>query len=309
MPKLISDCLSLYSEIARAKGITLVFVQAIDTPEMIYSDATRIRQILINLIGNAVKFTKEGSVRVDLNFALRSKSSESIGLRIQVKDTGIGIPPEHHQRIFQPFTQVDDSTTRNYGGTGLGLALSKRLALALDGDISIDPVVRLPDHGCSFSFIFQTTLPSGLERTDDGTALSEYPAIDLSAVKILVAEDSPEIQFLLHSILSDAGAKVSLVNNGLEAIHAAKKEDFDIILMDIQMPITDGYEATRVIRASGYQKTIIAVTAHAMEEERERTKAAGCDHHLTKPLHPAQLLQTIDLCVRNESCKSLLGSH
>lgn len=312
--KLIRDCLSLYSEIARAKGITLDFAQALDTPEMIYSDATRIRQILINLIGNAVKFTKEGSVRVEFGFAKDGTAraplpGESFGLKIQVKDTGIGIPAAHHKRIFQPFTQVDDSTTRNYGGTGLGLALSKRLALALEGDISIDAEAKLPNHGCSFSFVFQTTLPSEPIKADDGPDLSEHPSIDLSAVKILVAEDSPEIQFLLQSILSDAGAKVSVVNNGLEAIHATKKEDFDLILMDIQMPITDGYEATRVIRAGGYQKTIIAVTAHAMEEERERTRAAGCDHHLTKPLNPAQLLQTIDLCVRNESYKSLLGSQ
>jgi PAS domain S-box-containing protein len=306
--KLIRDCLSLYSEIARAKGIQLDFVQASGTPDVIYSDATRIRQILINLIGNAVKFTKEGSVRIELSFARdwhgnKDPNPESLGLCIQVKDTGIGISSEHHKRIFQPFTQVDDSTTRNYGGTGLGLALSKRLALALEGDISILDRTDCSEAGCTFSFVFLTTLPSKDIEPENGQISLEHTPIDLSAVKILVAEDSPEIQFLLHSILGDAGADVSLVNNGLEAIQAAEKQDFDIILMDIQMPITDGYEATRVIRAAGFEKTIIAVTAHAMEEERERTRAAGCNYHLTKPLHPVQLLETIDRCVRNDRKK------
>lgn len=289
---LLQECASLFMIKAQSKGIALSCHIPADLPKFILSDSTRVRQILLNLIGNAVKFTNQGSVRLDLEG--QSKDADRIELHFHVIDTGIGMSEEQQSRIFQPFTQADNSTTRTHGGTGLGLALSKRLALALGGDISVRS--NEGGVGCTFTLHLSAALPGveeGMQREPHDS--EQFSPVDLKGLRLLVAEDSPEIQFLLENILADAGASVDIVNNGFEAIQKVKGETFDAILMDIQMPLVDGYEATKTIRSLGYCGAIVALTAHAMVEERQRTKAAGCDFHLTKPIHPGKLLATLAL--------------
>lgn len=293
--KFMEEVTDLFREKARVKDIYITLEVDESVPIVVSSDPTRLRQILINLIGNAVKFTDSGGVTVRVESFFDSR--KQLHLTINVADSGIGLNEEQQKRIFQPFTQADNSTTRRFGGTGLGLYLAKRLALALSGDITLKDCSL--GRGCTFQLQFLAEMPkSYLAHEVFDQERVRFEELPLRGLNILVAEDAFDNQLLIETILSGCGARVVLANNGLDAVYKASHENFDIVLMDLQMPKMDGYEATETLRRQGYGKPILALTAHAMVEERQRTRRAGCDAHLTKPLDPKDLVEKIVSFVR-----------
>lgn len=298
LPSLVRDVIQSLAMKAEQKNVhlTLRFDGAI--PESISSDPLRLRQILMNIIGNAIKFTDNGLVVVTVHLD-RSANDLANKLKFVVTDNGRGISPEQTERLFRNFMQADCSTTRKYGGTGLGLILSRRLARMLGGD------VELVSSGLDKGSVFAITVDTGplknvtfLDRhnlLDDETAtpLRDHRSDDLTGVTILLAEDAFDNQMLIHRILKQNGARVDVVENGAAAVEKAMNADYDLILMDIQMPILDGYGATAQLRRNGYLRPIIALTAHAMKEEREKSIRMGCNDHLSKPINQTHLLKTV----------------
>jgi signal transduction histidine kinase/CheY-like chemotaxis protein/ferredoxin len=289
-------------------------------PTVIHTDADRLRQILINLIGNAIKFTARGYVRVTTRMM---KLKEEPRLQIDIEDTGKGITPEAIEKLFQPFSQGDNSMSRKYGGTGLGLVISKRLAELLSGDIVIESELG---KGSLFRFTFGIGSVSDGELIHPKECLSqcehvEKPREALVPEKleshILLAEDGIDNQRFLTIVLRKAGAEVTVVENGKEALEAALESrrggsPISVILMDMQMPVMDGYRATRELRENGWDGPIIALTAHAMAGDRETCLEAGCDEYLTKPVDRRKLLETIAWMVSDregESAPSRGGHH
>jgi CheY-like chemotaxis protein len=251
-----------------------------------------LRQILLNIIGNAIKFTDEGRV------TLRVKKSTSMerGLLIfEVTDTGCGISKDDQGHLFQPFVQADNSATRKYGGTGLGLALSRKLARAIGGDLVLTESNL--GKGSTFTLSIEIGDTNGAVRAQDEAASldssSPFRATRLDGIHVLLAEDHPEIAELISGFLSRAGATVKHVINGHQAVAAARSGSFDVILMDVQMPQLDGYAAAQTLRKEGVQIPIVALTAHAMVEEREKCLASGCNDFLTKPVDVNRLLATV----------------
>ncbi len=256
----------------------------------VHTDPTRVRQILMNLIGNAVKFTEDGSVRV---VAVREDTRKgSPRVRISVIDTGIGVAPEVAGQLFQPFQQADGATTRRFGGTGLGLAISRKLVHLMRGEIGM---VSELGKGSTFwiSMPFQPVtgdLPPGTQG-----GLQDLPQ-STRAGRILVVEDNAVNRRVVEKMLERMGHQVKLVANGREACELVQREPFDLILMDIQMPQMDGLQATAEIRrreGGGLRIPIIALTASAMESDRKRCLAVGMDDYLSKPLNPQQLAQAV----------------
>jgi signal transduction histidine kinase/ActR/RegA family two-component response regulator len=299
LPQLLAEVESLMRIRASAKGIGLLFELDGQVPEVIETDPVRLRQILINLIGNAIKFTERGEVRV----VARRRSGDPPAIEFEVIDTGVGIPRDQLGHLFQPFTQADESMTRRHGGTGLGLCISKRLALLLGGDITVQSELgrgsRFTAWVASGATEGVAMLQSmhGLRESASGTPAEPDPLVLLS-VRVLLAEDGIDNQRLIVRVLRNAGAEVTVVDNGADAVDAALRAaqdatPFDVILMDMQMPGTDGYTAARTLRRAGYDRPIIALTAHAMSGDRERCLAAGCDEYATKPLDRRALLRLI----------------
>ncbi len=273
---------------ADEKSISLDILYDRPLPPKINSDPTRMRQILLNILGNGIKFTDQGSVSLRV-------SCVNDEIKFSVTDTGCGLSKEEQGRLFQSFAQADSSTTRKYGGTGLGLALSRRLARALGGDLVI--FNSQPDKGSTFVL----TIPTGLgkiSRPREGQKSSEASKTEnnklpkLTNLHILVAEDNPDNRELVTRFLSEQGAKVEIAKNGSEAYQMAKKKNYSAIVMDMQMPVLDGYEATRRLREEGITIPIIALTAHAMKEEHEKCLESGCDAFLVKPVNVSELIQT-----------------
>lgn len=295
---LLNEVVEMFVDLAREKQIVLELEISRNLPETLHSDPTRLRQILVNIIGNAIKFTNQGSVRVLVT--CKKDSYRGMSYEIRVIDSGIGLSQDQADRLFQPFVQADGNTNRLYGGTGLGLAISRRLADALGGSIVIEDFNE--GRGCTFVIAFYDGIKSieaGKVRSLTSPSRQSSPQIKdvekkaLSDLHILVADDSTDNQMLVKRILAKNGALVDLANNGEEAIEKGMAKDFDLVLMDLQMPKVDGYEATRSLRAKGFLKPIIALTAHAMLEERIKTKEAGCNAHLTKPINSVELIETI----------------
>ncbi|HQU41734.1 MAG TPA: response regulator [Pirellulales bacterium] len=286
-----SDVASLIRPRCEAKGLWLDVGVDDAVPRMLRSDAVRLRQVLVNLLGNAVKFTDRGGVRVDVRLA--PSNGDAMMLQFDVVDSGIGIAAERLQSLFQPFSQLDSSMSRRFAGTGLGLAISRRLAQLLGGDITVRSV---PGQGSTFSLAVPAgkyqmlgTPPAGKVET-----VAEPPATKprLPAT-VLLAEDSHDSQRLLTFILEAAGAKVTVVDNGRQAVDEAMHSGarpYDLVLMDMHMPVLDGYDATAELRRLGYGGNIIAVTAHAMSGDRQRCLDAGCNEVLTKPFERERLL-------------------
>lgn len=297
IPELISDILSLMRVRAGEKGISLSAEYKGPLPETIYADRARLKQALMNLVSNAIKFTESGGVRLEICFLPEWRDKEP-AVQIKVIDTGIGIMPENLKRLFQPFNQLDPSTSRKFGGTGLGLAITRQLISLMGGEVTAEST---PNKGS----IFTITIPTGDLK---GVKILENPAEavvqegshrqhdlqkELSGVRILLAEDGIDNLRLIRTILQKAGAEVSIAENGRVAVKKAMENPFDVILMDMQMPEMDGYEATGYLRSKGYHKPIIALTAHAMTSDKDRCLAAGCDYYLSKPIDRALLISTV----------------
>ena len=300
---LLNDLMATMRGRADIKKIALCLDIPPTLPERIQTDPTRLRQILINLLGNAIKFTHAGEVRV---VARHDPARPGGGcLDIEVHDTGIGIPPEHVARLFESFSQADSSTTRLFGGTGLGLAISRRLARLLGGDIDVSSV--LGRGSC-----FTVRLPCDLPESDGAVvappghaphrkAAAVAPAIEEASPlggHILLAEDGPDNQRLIRHILEKAGSRVTVVGNGAEAVQAAEasvatSRPVDLILMDMQMPVMDGHTATRTLRERGWTGPILALTAHAMPEYCDKCIGIGCDDYLSKPIDRGVFLATL----------------
>jgi signal transduction histidine kinase/ActR/RegA family two-component response regulator len=283
-----------FSHRAKKKGLTLVTTSTEDMPLML-GDPTRVRQILTNLIANAVKFTEHGGVEVDLD--LVGAKAGIAQTRIYVRDTGIGISSDRLESIFASFTQADGSTTRRYGGTGLGLTICRQLVELMGGHISVTSRV-----GEGSSFVIDLPLKCSDRKVQEETAVrtqfgpSEQRMTLLTGIRVLLAEDNSINQRIAVQVLSKAGCEVDAVETGQEALDALKAAQYDVVLMDCQMPIMDGLMATRAIRDSGEPWStipIIAVTANAMSGDREICLQAGMDDYLAKPIKPNQLLETI----------------
>jgi signal transduction histidine kinase/FixJ family two-component response regulator len=300
---LLGEIVSLMRPRAAEKRLEFAVECCGAIPERIHADATRVRQILINLISNAIKFTPSGEVRLRIALVGNTRTERPM-LRFDVVDTGIGLSPEAIAKLFVPFTQADASMARRYGGTGLGLAISKRLAQMLGGDVTVQSTFG---EGSTFSLTLETGSLDGVPMLMNPDVLVEAPAVvpldpgDVSSplrARVLLAEDTPDIQRLFAYYLETAGATVEVAHNGLVACEralaaAAAGRPFDVILMDMQMPELDGEEATRHLRHAGYAGPIIAVTAHAMQSERDRCLEAGCDGFLSKPVAPEILIDVI----------------
>jgi PAS domain S-box-containing protein len=290
----IDEVLQLVRPRAREKGLELVTTLNGAVPDALVADALRMRQILTNLLGNAVKFTDRG--RVELRVDSRPTGSDQLLLAFAVADTGIGILPEHREVIFEAFRQADSSTTRQFGGTGLGLTISARLVAMMGGTLAVDSTFG---QGSEFRF----TMPCKLAPQDTVTAPAR-PVVDLAdgppkRLRILLAEDNTVNQRLAKRLLEKRGHQVSVAGDGRQAVEAAMlAPPFDLILMDVQMPIMDGLEATRVIRQIENpllsSVPIVAMTAFAMKADQDRCLAAGMNGHLAKPIDPAELNRAVE---------------
>ncbi|MEX0793303.1 MAG: ATP-binding protein [Pirellulaceae bacterium] len=283
---LIQHVYSLLSPRAKEKEIELTLTISEDVPLLVRSDWTRLRQILINLLGNAIKFTSRGFVRVTIGY-------EQGWLTAEVFDTGIGISEEQLGRLFQPFSQADASTIRRFGGTGLGLYIASRLAEMMRGSIDVESEEEVGSK-------FTLRLPAPIIQESKQRTAPEPTPRDVRPLdcRILLAEDGPDNQRLIEAILQNRGAKVTTVEDGEAAFQAVITayrygEPFDVILMDLQMPVLDGYAAIAKLRAVDYPGPIIALTANAMKEERGRYLDLGCDFFLEKPIDRTALFTTI----------------
>lgn len=289
--ELLFNFSSLMTFKAREKGIVFELELSTPVPARIFSDPVRLRQVLTNIVGNGLKFTKYGKVQLECSFERES-------LSFTVTDTGHGISPEQAEHLFQPFSQADASTTRNFGGTGLGLVLSKRICQEMGGNLLL--VKSSLGEGSTFvanvkAKNIQGTSMLGLnqvlKQATNSTSQSENKT--LNNIRVLLVEDSPDNQALFKIRLNRLGAIVEIASNGKEGVDRALAEPFDIVLMDLQMPLMDGHEATALLRSVGFTTPIIALTAHAMKEERERSMDSGFTDFLTKPLRPETLIEAV----------------
>ena len=288
---------------AAEKGLVLETSIARDVPDSIVGDPDRLRQVLYNLIGNAVKFTAQGGVYLNVE---TQPSSEGVLIRFAVRDTGIGIPHEKQELIFEAFRQADGSTTRKYGGTGLGLAICSRLVEMMGGAIRLDST---PGSGSTFSFTAQFGLAPFLTPARPTDSLSLKKMLDVSSrsgggmlpisLHILLAEDNPVNQRLAMRLLERRGHSVDLASSGREAIEWLERKNFDLILMDLQMPDIDGLQATALIRerekSHGGRTPIVALTAHTMKGDRERCLEAGMDNYINKPIDAVTFLEIVEM--------------
>jgi signal transduction histidine kinase/ActR/RegA family two-component response regulator len=318
---------ALFSEPALQKGLALSFTVDRAVPQVVVGDPGRIRQILLNLIGNAVKFTEEGGIKVAAGLIEIDKGQQ---IRFTVTDTGPGIQPEDQTRIFGEFYQADVSLTRAHGGTGLGLAITDQLVRLMGGRVGFesesgkgslfwvelplvlpgdDTVAGLQDNVAEN--ISKDKESARLERLTNPAAsasaptagATEYPLPVTYDLRVLVAEDSEVNQFIIRELLAKWGIEIAVAANGLDAVKAFSEQEFDLILMDIQMPEMDGLEATRQIRAvqaaEGLHKDceIVGLSAHAMSGDRERYMAEGMIEYLTKPIRTEELREVLDACL------------
>ncbi len=306
----LEGILELLAEPASEKGLELSYQVSEEVPVGLRGDAGRLRQILINLIGNAVKFTPEGEV------AVRAHAAESAGregaageetflLQVDVRDTGLGVPPEKIAAIFEPFAQVQESTSRTYEGSGLGLAICQQLAAMMGGEVWAE---SQPGEGSTFSFTVRLE-PCDFESTASTAVLFNPAASPAGAAaprgRILVAEDNSVNQMVAEAILVKLGYRADVVANGLEAVEALERFPYDLVLMDLQMPEMNGYAASAVIRSDSRLAgvPIVAMTAHALASDRERCLAAGMNDYVSKPVKAEVLGAVLECWIgsRNET--------
>ena len=305
--ELLRGVMELMTVPATAKGLTLNRRSTGHIPRTVKTDPTRLRQILINLVGNAIKFTETGHVTIE--YSLIHDEEGQSRLQFRVIDTGMGMDETQIARLFKPFSQADSSMAREFGGSGLGLAISKRLAGLLGGDVQVE---SSPGKGSTF------TLTVAVENVDEvsdaahddtvyddqpkpvreGVQPSEPKTPTTLSCRVLLAEDGPDNQRLISFMLRKAGADVTIAENGQVAVRCVQAagecgHPHDVILMDMQMPVLDGYDATRMLRSGGYRGPIIAITAHAMTEDRRKCLEAGCDDYVAKPIKRDALLEVV----------------
>jgi signal transduction histidine kinase/ActR/RegA family two-component response regulator len=286
IPALIEEAVRPLELLAERKGVELRRSTQDVVPLMVIGDPVRLRQVLLNLASNAIKFTSAGFVEICAS--LESMEGDDAVVKFTVRDSGIGLTPAQRQVIFEPFRQADGSTTRNYGGIGLGLSISKRLAELMGGGIGVSSV---PGEGSTFWFTARLRLTVGADSRPGLARLAG--AVSTGPLKILVAEDNLVNQRVVKTLLERRGHTVELADTGRAAVEKAAQQSFDVILMDVQMPEMDGIEATRFLRKQDAQRgvhtPIVMLTAHAMQGDRERFLAAGADGYVTKPVQMAQL--------------------
>ncbi|MEQ8788309.1 MAG: PAS domain S-box protein [Pirellulaceae bacterium] len=302
--QIVEEAVTLLQSRAKGKGIAMCVRFDTPIPERIKSDPTRLRQILLNIIGNAIKFTEIGSVTIHLQCDKRARR-----IRFRVVDSGIGMTREERDKIakFAPFSQIDTSATRSFGGTGLGLRISNSLAEMLGGGIEIESEQH---NGSTFTVTIgtgdldrvpfvndmrETSFDAVKQQNKPASNSSDEPPRSLHGLRVLLAEDGPDNQRVISFLLKKAGAEVKVVENGKAAYDEALAmqvagQAFDVILMDMQMPVMDGYSATTALRDAGCSGAIIAITAHAMSDDREKCMQAGCSEYLTKPVDRELLL-------------------
>jgi len=302
--QMLADVQSLMEGRAKAKNLSLRCNFSGPIPETIISDPARMHQILVNLVGNAVKFTQTGTVEATGSLLGKDECGRPPLLCFKVRDTGIGLTQEQMRKLFKPFSQADASPTRQFSGTGLGLAISMRMAKSLGGDIEVESA---PGAGSTFTVTIDPGPLDGVRMIHEFQDLQVQPPPPTTTTnpikpllqgRILLVEDGDDNQRLISSLLKKAGADVTAVENGQLAVDQAlaaleRARQFDVILMDMQMPVMDGYTATRELRQWGYSGPIIALTAHAMVEDRQRCLAAGCDDYISKPIDRQRLIATL----------------
>jgi CheY-like chemotaxis protein/anti-sigma regulatory factor (Ser/Thr protein kinase) len=298
--------LELFMTDAAQKGLYLDIWVDDRLPSILIGDETRVRQILFNLVGNAIKFTAKGSVRVDVQ-PLPHRKGGMLRVLICVSDTGMGISDEQLGRIFHPFTQVEGAYTRHHQGAGLGLSIVRRLVLLIGGEISVESTVG---EGTTFYVSLPFKLPNKISASK-GNNRYELPSLS-EGLKVLLVEDEAINRIACSKLLKKSGYIVTSAVNGQEALDHLSKEDFDLILMDIQMPVMDGMEATKSIRRSSFggAKTnipIIAMTAYAMAGDKEKFLSAGMDDYISKPVDIGILRETIERVMSRQS-DTLKGS-
>ncbi|MCA9255709.1 MAG: response regulator, partial [Phycisphaerales bacterium] len=296
---------------AESKQLTLTLEIDGAVPGRVETDPTRLRQVLVNIIGNAIKFTEVGGVRVVMRYLA---DGEQPMIQFDVIDTGIGIAEEEIPRLFRAFSQADTTMARRFGGTGLGLVISRRLVEALGGTITVRSERA---KGSVFSITIATGAIGDVPFVDAPPTPPEFEIFEAKVpgkeapidARVLVAEDGPDNQRLIKLMLRRAGVTPVIADNGEEAMlqiesGQAAGAEFDVVLMDMQMPVLDGYEATRRLRMNGFNKPIIALTAHSMRGDRERCMAAGCSDYLTKPIRRDELLA----CIRRHLAADAVAS-
>jgi signal transduction histidine kinase/CheY-like chemotaxis protein len=302
LPDLLEEIMDLLSDSARNKSLRLFYVLDEKIPPYLEGDPARVRQVLMNLINNAIKFTEQGEIRLQV-LMLRSNAAQT-WLQFQVSDTGIGMSPRQLENLFKPFTQAERSTFRKYGGTGLGLTITKKFVEVMNGTIDVEsevgtgsvfrvylPFRAVPSAGQQAEII-ETVFPPSLHQ------------------EILVVEDHPINQQLMRAILGKLGYRNTVVNNGQEALLILEQRSFDLIFMDIQMPVMNGYEATREIIArypADKKPVIIAMTANALQGDREKCLEAGMDDYITKPVQAAMITERIRIWIGREERASTNG--
>ena len=294
----INDSLLVVEAAARQKGLFLKTVYETPVPDSIFSDPTRFRQILINLLSNAIKYTNQGGATVRVSYL-----NESSLLRVVVSDTGIGLNEETRRNLFQPFVRGKNDEVQKVPGSGLGLALSRSLARKMGGDVCL----LSPDPASHDQSFFEMTIATGLPKNQDLKILEKNNASTLTSrlepalasastqqcllgKTILLTEDQDDLRTLMRRYLEKYGARVITSPNGADAVNEAFRIEFDAILMDIQMPVMNGFEASALLRSKGYKKPIIALTAHTSTNDREKCRASGCDYYLSKPIDMNSLL-------------------
>jgi signal transduction histidine kinase/PAS domain-containing protein/ActR/RegA family two-component response regulator len=302
---LLIDVSNMLRSRARQRGLELSLELAGALPEMIVTDVARLRQAIVNLAGNAIKFTEKGSVRIVARYEPKTEARPST-ICIQCIDTGIGIGKEILPQLFVAFHQGDASVSRRYGGTGLGLAISHRIAKMLGGDLTVESEVG---RGSTFTLTIPTGDLGGVRIFQNPSVLLQEPpekswvseSETLKGVKVLLAEDGIDNRELIEAMLVRMGAEVAMAENGRVALEKAAAQTFDVVLMDMNMPEMDGYEATGILRDRGFHAPIIALTANAMLGDEERCEAAGCDGYLAKPINRTLFIQTIAQMVRDKA--------
>ncbi len=304
----IGDVAALFSQNAAAKGLSLSVDLDPNLPRRCIGDPVRLRQILNNLVGNAVKFTSAGSITIRARLASDTTGGDDLHIEFAVSDTGVGIPEEKRQSIFDEFEQADALTSKTYGGTGLGLAIAQRLVGAMGGSISLES-----ELGVGSTFRFDVRMRRALEEMAEASSPTGSPVPAPSAsFRVLIADDQPVNRMVLEHMLDAATTDCVMVENGVEAVEAATSERFDLVLMDVAMPVMDGVEATRAIRdheraAGATPMPIIALTAHASPEHAAIFRAAGMDDHLVKPVNREALLEAVGRWTRGASAPDKLA--